>query len=253
MEAEAYREMYYLEEQHWWYRGMRDITENLLTHIFDGRRDLTILDAGCGTGMNLTALKKFGQVTGFDFSALALAYAQQRPVGRLAQASIEQLPYAANRFDLVTSFDVIYNSGVRDDVAAIREMGRVVRPQGYVVMRVPALPSLKGAHDAFVHGVRRYTARELEYKFREADLTPIKITYANSLLLPLIFAARRWQRLTQADPKHSDVQYNPSAAGEVLYRLLKTEGWWIKKGGRFGAGVSLFGVAQKQPASTTAG
>lgn len=244
MEPEAYHELYQLEARHWWYRGMRSITDGLLLTVLDRQDDLHILDAGCGTGMNLSALGRFGHVLGCDFSALALDYARRDHTGVLAQATVESLPYPDDTFDLVTSFDVIYCAEVGDDVAALREMARVSRR--YVLIRVPALSALRGAHDAFVHGVRRYTARELEAKFHAAGLIPLRLTYANSFLLPLIFLARRWQ-LARSEEGRSDVQYNPSLVGELLYRLLKIEGWWIRRGYRFPLGVSLFGLARKLP------
>lgn len=243
MEDEAYHEMARLEAHHWWYRGMRDITEALLFYLFHNRRDLKILDAGCGTGRNMTALKRFGTTTGVDFSSLALGYTRHNHAGRIVQASIEDLPYAARTFDLVTSFDVIYHAGVRDDVSAIRELARVCRPGGYVVIRVPALPALRGAHDTFVHGIRRYTAHELQSKFQAGGLIPVRFTCANSFLLPLVFLARKLPfRLAHG---RSDVQYNPGLFAELLYHLLHIESWWIRQGGHFAAGVSLFGIGQK--------
>jgi SAM-dependent methyltransferase len=243
MESEAYHEMSRLEEHHWWYRGMRDITDVLLQSLFHDRHNLKILDAGCGTGRNMTALKRFGAVIGLDFSSLALNYAQRSHSGSIVQASIENLPYAADTFDLVTSFDVIYSAGVRDDVTAIRELTRVTHPNGYVVMRVPALRALRGEHDTFVHGIRRYTARELQAKFRAGGLTPVRFTYANSFLLPVIFLARKLQH--HSVHGRSDVQVNPGGVADLLYHLLRIESWWIKQGGHFAAGVSLFGIGQK--------
>lgn len=251
MESDAYHEMFQLEAAHWWYRGMRDITAVLLKSLFPASDRLKILDAGCGTGFNLKALATFGEVTGVDFSSLAVGYARQ--YGKVAQASIEHLPYPTDYFDLVTSFEVIYHVGVRDDVRAIREMARVAHPGGYVLVRVPALSALKGAHDVFVHGVRRYTVAELQAKLQAAGLIPVRLTYANSLLLPAIFLARQWHKNTPQG--RSDVQYQPGMVSEMLYRLLRLEGAWINRGGHFAAGVSLFGVGQKplseSPIATT--
>ncbi len=141
MEAEAYDELYAQEADHWWYGGMRHITERLLAPVV--KETLHILDAGCGTGGNLSALARFGCPVGMDYSPLALAYATKAHAGRVARATIEALPYADNSFDLVTSFDVLYCREVEDDAKAVRELARVTRPGGHVLVRVPALRALR--------------------------------------------------------------------------------------------------------------
>src|SRR5262245_27093353 len=99
MEPQAYNELYQLEPTHWWYQGMRQITERMLKPLLQETRRLKILDAGCGAGGNLSALAHFGDMMGLDYSPLALAYAGEQHAGRLARATIEALPYADNSFD----------------------------------------------------------------------------------------------------------------------------------------------------------
>lgn len=248
MEPEAYDELYRLEAGHWWYQGMRQITDRLLATVLDGRTDLHILDAGCGTGGNLKALSRYGRVVGFDYSPLAVAYASQEHAGRLARASVEALPYADNTFDLVTSFDVLVCYEVKEDVGALRELARVTRPGGHVLVRLAALPALRGPHDAFVHGARRYVASELRAKLVAAGLDALRVTYANSLLMPLIFAVRQAQNLVVRRgwaAGGSDVKAAAGPVHWVLRSLLGLEARWIGAGRGFPAGVSLFGLAVK--------
>ena len=107
MEPEAYAELDQLEGTHWWYVGMRRITEGLIRRHVDTGQPLDILDAGCGAGNNLDALSIFGTTTGFDFSMLALQYASKEHGGKLTLASVENVPYPSTSYDLLTSFDVI--------------------------------------------------------------------------------------------------------------------------------------------------
>src|SRR5690349_13538742 len=176
-----------LEATHWWYDGMRHITDGLVRQVIQPKGPLVILDAGCGTGANLSALAKYGQVYGFDYSPLAVGYSKKQHEGQLARASVDAMPYPDNTFDLVTSFDVLYHAEVRDDQKAVSEMARVAKPGGYVLLRLPALPVLKGVHDIVVHGARRYVAAGLRDMLGKAGLEVQRITYANSLLLPMIF------------------------------------------------------------------
>lgn len=247
MEPEAYEELYRLEGDHWWYQGMRHITERLLGDVLSGQEGLRILDAGCGVGGNMAALSRYGQVYGFDYSPLALGYAKDSQAGRLALATVEALPFPDDTFDLVTSFDVIYCYEVKDDRKAISEFGRVTRPGGSVLVRVPALPALRGPHDAFVHGARRYTAPELHRKFEQAGLSPVRVTYANSVLMPAIFVTRKLQSLAVrlgAKPA-SDVNPTPAALNRVLTWVLDLEACWIGRKRNLPFGVSLFILARK--------
>ena len=247
MEPQAYTEMHQLESTHWWYVGMRHITQNILKPVLQNRRDLQILDAGCGTGANLDALTEFGCVYGFDYSALALQYAYTNHEGQLARASVEALPYSDRIFDLVTSFDVLYCYEVRDDVAAMHEFARVTKSGGHVLIRLPALPALRGPHDTLVHGVRRYVASELRDKLRSDGLTPLRLTYANALLLPLIFASRKAGEaaVKLGRAPGSDVNETSPFVSSILQSVLRLEASWISAGHGFPAGVSIFALAQK--------
>lgn len=247
MEPTAYDELHQLEHDHWWYRGMRDITTRLLRATLPRQTGLDILDAGCGAGGNLSALAAFGRVWGFDYSPLALAYAAQRHGGKLARASVEALPYADAAFDLVTSFDVLLCTEVADDVGALREFARVTRPGGHVLVRLAALDALRGPHDIVVHAARRYTAAGLRAKLAQAGLVPVRVTYANSLLLPPILVARRLQsaRVRAGTPPQSDVKAAPGPFNDALAALLGLEGRWISSGRGFPAGVSVMALAAK--------
>jgi SAM-dependent methyltransferase len=247
MEPELYHEMYQLEGSHWWYEGMRYITQRLLEAKFRDRRDLWILDAGCGTGRNLDALASFGCVFGLDYSSLALDYASREHPGQVSRATIEALPFPDSQFDLVTSLDVIVCKEIRNDVTALRELARVTKPGGYVLVRVAAIPQLKGAHDIVGHCVRRYTASELGHRFSEAGLLPDRLEYANSILMPAIFTARKagglLMRLGRAPV--SDFNEPSKFVNRALASVLRMEGDWIASGRSFPAGVSLFGIARK--------
>ena len=247
MEREAYEELYCLEPSHWWYCGMRQITDRILSSILMRQRKLRILDAGCGVGGNLTAFSTYGQAFGLDYSPLALAYAKETHSGKLVQATVEGLPYADNSFDLVTSFDVLCCREVEDDVRALAEFTRVLRTGGYVLARLPALSILRGPHDTIVHGVRRYTTSELRQMVLQVGLIPVRLTYLNSLLMPLIFVIRQIQNLWArfGAPPRSDVRATPQAINAVLLNILRFEAGWIGKGRHFPAGVSVLCLALK--------
>ena len=193
MNAAEYEAMYRVEDTLWWYVGMRRIGEALLDRRL--QPGLRILDAGAGTGGNLRWLARFGTAYGIDVAPEALHFCLARSLSTVALASVTDLPYPDETFDLVTSFDVIYHLGVSDDVAALREAARVLRAGGTLLVRVPAFDALRSAHDAAVHTRQRYTLGELCAKVERAGLRVRRATYANSLLFPLAAASRLAARL----------------------------------------------------------
>jgi polyprenyldihydroxybenzoate methyltransferase/3-demethylubiquinol 3-O-methyltransferase len=82
----------------------------LSQHVADvlgDRRGLMIADVGCGVGVMTAYLRRFGTVTGVDFSGQAIAAARRLVPGvTFVAGSLESLP-PTQRFDLITLFDVL--------------------------------------------------------------------------------------------------------------------------------------------------
>ena len=239
MDASEYDNIAQLEDSHWWYRGMAAISLDLIRSQL--RMPIRFLDAGCGTGGMLRRLSPFGVGIGIDFSPLALAHAHRKIPNDLCRASITQLPFTNYSFDLITSFDVLYHRSIADDQTALNEIARLLKPNGIVLIRVPAFESLRGAHDQLVHTRHRYTADEMRSKIQRAGLKVIRLTYANFFLFIPIYIIRALQ-LSHSKKESSDVELPSTAINNVLETLLKIESFLI----RFidlPFGVSLFALA----------
>ena len=78
MRKKEYDAMYKVEDTHFWYRGMRKISETLLEKYFLQKTNARILDAGCGTGAGMMWLKSFGTIFGFDISQRAIYFCKKR-------------------------------------------------------------------------------------------------------------------------------------------------------------------------------
>src|SRR5205807_4856726 len=124
-----------------------------------------------------------------------LQYAARQGERQVARASAAQLPFQNGRFDLVTSFDVIYS--LEDDVerAAIGEMFRVLKPGGRLILNVAALEALRGNHSVLSGEVRRYSKRDLRRRLEAAGFRVTHSTYTNLTILPMVAAIRLKQRL----------------------------------------------------------
>lgn len=247
MDPSEYRTIYTVEERHWWYVGMRHITEAIVETSYSGRTDLRILDAGCGTGGAMGYLARYGDVTGIDFSPHALGFCARRGLSHLGQASVTALPFVPASFDLVTSFDVLYHRAVGDHRDALREFRRVLRPGGRVLLRLPAYDWLRGHHDEVIHTVRRFSAPEVAAALRDTGFAPERLTYANTLLFPLAVGKRLLERLLPAAPDgQSDVAPNPPWLDAALTLVLDAEARWLRRRSLpFGLTVVAVGRAQE--------
>lgn len=253
MNAEDYAYLYQLEEDFWWFAGMRQITAALLDPVCPQARDRTILDAGCGTGGMLAWLKRYagnGRVTGVDRSRTAVEFCRRGGQITTAQASVTDLPFPDSTFDLVTSFDVL---GELSDEAsadrAIDEMLRVLKPKGIAFVRVAAYEWIRSSHDIAQDTQHRYLAGELAGKLKRAGFDVLRSTHANGLLMPLaIFQRLVLKRIGLASG--SDVKPLPSMLGwlnSALSATLRTEARWLRRpAANLSFGLSAICVAQKR-------
>jgi SAM-dependent methyltransferase len=219
MDVAEYARMYEAEDRQWWYVGMRAIALGLLRPALPAGR-LRLLDAGCGTGRNVQDLSALGRAVGLDIAPEAMALCRARGVGAV-RGSVLNLPFASGSFDVVTSFDVLYHRWVADDRAAVRELGRVLRPQGLLLLRLPALRLLWGAHDAAVHSRHRYTLSEVRTLLEDGGFTVLRASYANSFLFPLLLVHRTLDRLLRRSG--SDVGFLPAPVESAFLALLHLE------------------------------
>jgi len=244
MNPSEYQTMFAVEDRHWWYAGMRSISVGLLRQLYDQQPDRQLLDAGCGTGAAMQYLAPFGQVTGFDYSPLALGFCRQRGLSRLCQASVRDVPFVDGRFDLITSFDVLCHRTVGDYHDALAEFHRVLKPGGRLFLRLPAYDWLRAHHDEVVYTVRRFTAGELRQALHHTGFRPERVTYANTLLFPLALLKRAAERLWPPQGDLSDIKPNPAWQDNLLAQFLRAEARWLR---RFNLpfGLTVIAIGQK--------
>lgn len=244
MELSEYETMFQVEDRHWWYVGMRRISTTLVAQFFQDRTDVEILDAGCGTGAAIQYLSAFGTVIGCDLSFNALHFSRQRGLQRLVQASVTRLPFARGTFDLVTSFDVLYHRSIGDYREALAEFYRVLKPGGYVFLRLPAYDWLRSHHDQVVHTGRRFTTAELRQALASTEFEVKKLSYANMLLFPLALGKRLAEKLLPANEHTSDVRPGPPWQDWLLAPFLYSEARWLARH-NLPLGLTVIAVGRK--------
>ena len=241
MQAHHYPILYQVEERHWWYVGRRRIIRSLIEQICATLDDPRILDVGCGTGANLMMLADYGKAEGVDISQQAVDFCHARGLQSVKLGAAEELPYENDSFDLVTALDVVEH--LDDDVAGLREMRRVLRPDGHLLLFVPAFMFLWGVQDDVSNHRRRYTLPSLLRAVEAAGFAVEWSSYANiSFFLPVLVvrSVMRWFGL------RADTEYgiNISLMNGPFSRLFAAERF-ILKSGKLPFGVSAVCIARR--------
>jgi SAM-dependent methyltransferase len=191
MDRELYRRFFEIEDRFWWSVGTRRIFFQLIDGLEGNGR---LLDVGCGTGV---FLKEFPGgwklLAGCDHSDDALSFSAERGLRALARCDATRLPYASGAFDLVTALDVVEH--LDDDEGCLREIARVTRAGGHVLLHVPAFQVLWTDKDALSHHRRRYHRAELIALTERAGLQIERLFYINAFLVPAALLRAAAQRL----------------------------------------------------------
>lgn len=160
------------------------------------------------------------------------------------QGSVLRLPFTGKRFNLVTSFDVLYEEGVSSEREAMQEFHRVLVPGGRLFLRLPALEWMRRSHDKAVLMRRRYTRGEVARIMRESGFILDICSYANCLLFPAVLAKKCAEMLLPSVRRPSDLEIEFGRMNTPLARVLALEAPLIARGG-LPLGLSIIAAGRK--------
>jgi SAM-dependent methyltransferase len=244
--AEEHHKMAAVEDTMFYYIGLHALLEGLLLKRFKSK-SLAVLDAGCGTGGFIKRLKgRYSRwtFTGIDFSPVACSLARQRTEATILQGSILDLPFEDHTFDCVVTADVLYH--LQEDTLALKEIARVLKPEGILLINLPAHAWLWSYHDDAVAGLRRYNRKGLSLKLRDAGFEIQFCSHWNTLLLPLIYIRRK---LLPAPESGSDVKAYSPLVEWLGRKALASEQFVLSLGIALPLGSSVIAVARKRASS----
>ncbi len=246
MNPVEYETMFQVEEWHWWYKGLRALLKRSWNSNVSVERPC-FLDIGCGTGANMMAFSALAEIAGVDICPDAISFCQRRKLSVSAVGSALSLPFDEQTFDVAVCTDVLYHRAVPDPVEALREAHRVLRPGGLLFLNVPAYEWLWSSHDEAIHTGRRFTKPEITSLICEAGLEPVRVTYWNTLLFPLIALARLWRRGVSGGESQaeSDFQKGSGAALNGLFSAILAVERTLLRAMDLPFGVSIFAVARR--------
>ena len=176
-------------EYHWWdaiyddekhpnflnyeMKKRKDIVINLLEAYVP--KDTRIFESGCGAGDVMTDVVKHGyHITGVDINYRLLSVAKKQlseinisseenenKTVNLIQSDVEYLPFQDSSFDALYCVGVL--SYLENDTQAVREISRVVKPGGIVLIALPSLFPIYKFLDPYYYliGIFEYILRRI--------------------------------------------------------------------------------------------
>jgi SAM-dependent methyltransferase len=246
MNPAEYAHLDRLDRRHWFYRGKRAIVRHWIArHLALGPDDL-LVDAGCGTGTFLEEVAGTCRVLGLDDHAESIAIAGPRLAavgGQVLHTPLERVDLPDATAAVVTLLDVLEHTD--DDGLVLREMIRLVRPGGLIVITVPALRALWSDWDVALHHRRRYHRPDLVQVCGQPGVEMLRCTYFNTAALPAVFAVRAWRKLRPPTPgrDRAEDRVPVGFVNRALYHTMVTPARWGWL--RPPAGVSLLAVLRR--------
>lgn len=252
MNKEYVKQYVQLEKAHWWFVVRQKIILYFLRKNITGH-SLKILNVGAAGGASSKWLEEFGEVTSLETDPVFLEHLHDNGMNVL-NASVIDMPFTDNSFDLVCAFDVIEH--VENDTLALEEINRVCKEEGTICITVPAFSSLWGNHDVVNVHFRRYTKKSFFSKLKSVPSAQFKsqeITYFNTILFLPIFIARKISSIVPFRNKKEQSDFTlyktPGWLNEFLKSVFSFELPLLRKF-YFPFGVSLLFVLKKKGKDT---
>lgn len=158
---------------------------------------------------------------GFFLDISENAIKNLKKLGANAQVgNITNLPFQNNFFDLIVAIEVLEH--IENDEKALKEIFRVLKPNGYFLFSVPLKPELYNEFDKAVGHYRRYKIQELQSQISNAGFLVVKYRCHSIYLKITESLARRahLKNLLFQNKKHIDISHAPKSFIDFYSRLL---------------------------------
>jgi SAM-dependent methyltransferase len=235
-----------LEEEHWWFRGRRDCIIRMVEGLGIPRKG-KILDLGCSAGSLLSTMTAngFTNLAGIDMSEAAVARCKERGLNNVQRMDAAAPTLPQDNFDLLIASDILEH--IEFPTIALENWRQRLRPEGKLLIFVPAYQALWSKHDEANRHFRRYTRPRLMEELRVAEFAIMTSGYWNSLALPGAAAARLTQRFRKnSQESHTDdLKPEKPFVNRTLERMLRFENAILRGGFRAPFGLSTWAIAER--------
>jgi ubiquinone/menaquinone biosynthesis C-methylase UbiE len=242
------KKIYNIEKKNWWFTAHRQLVFQFFKGLNFIKNPPKILDLGCGSGVTIEMLKPFAEIIGIDISSESVKHVKSLGF-KAVKADAQKIPFSKNSFDLVLAMDIIEHT--KNDRKTMSEIHRVLKPNGFCILTVPAFNFFWSNADIIGRHYRRYSKKMI--KNLTKNFTIRKITFWNfSLFLPILII-RKFNKVFKRYKKSNflfdvimtDIPKLPSFINKILLFILKFENKIIEKNFYLPWGVSLVCILEK--------
>lgn len=173
-------------------------------------QDGSILEVGCSSGFLLRDIKKAfprADIVGADIVVKPLKrLGDMLPGVPLIQMDLLKCPLVEGQFDAVVALNVLEH--IEDDDLALRQMARLLKPGGVLIVEVPQGPALFDYYDEYLRHFRRYTKSELLKKLQHTGLTIQHTAAIGFVPYPLFYLVKKLNRTRYGikGEKHNNIE-----------------------------------------------
>ena len=175
---------------HFWIRRRFEVLQRLAGGLVGQSEDMA--EVGCGHGLLQRQIEDaYGKgVTGFDLNEFALQHNESRKSRVCCYDIFQRQPDFAERFNVIFLFDVLEH--ISDEAGFLNAVLFHLKPQGKVIINVPAGQWAFSSYDTAAGHIRRYTMRTLRQSAARSGLVPVAWTYWGLPLVPVLLLRKLW-------------------------------------------------------------
>jgi SAM-dependent methyltransferase len=221
--------MNHVECDHWWYKSLHGLVLSTIKNQFICK-NISILDAGCGTGGLLEYLRahRYNILEGFDISTKAVSFARSKQLN-IKLKDLKTYKQKNSTYDVIISNDTMYFFELNDQKGILEEFYKSLNNNGIVILNLPSFNFFKGIHDEAV-GIKNRFKKSMVYDMIDKSKYEIvKEVYWPFLLSPIIFIVRFLQRIRLIINKNqsikSDLDLPIDFVNKALFKIVKLENY----------------------------
>ncbi len=185
-------------------------------------KNLKVLDVGCGAAI---FRKQIEAVTVWDVDSVdidyqALQHAKEGRGRTMYYDILEKRETFVGAYDVVTAFDVIEH--ITDTKTFISAMLEHLKPEGFLIINVPALQFLYSRYDEVQGHVKRYDKPIMNAELKDFNLSVLSMSYWGAANIPILLLRKFLMNLNKDESPEEVLKKGFRPPGNFINNLFKT-------------------------------